>query len=422
MMSDAPRYAGEPSASEWTPGSVGLLLVSVVAIIFGPAGILLGTFSLFIEPLSLAFGWERAEVVVLVSVFGLAVAVTSPLKGWLIDRWGARRLMLISTALLAPLLMALAIVEQTWQVRVLFLVLGILTPGNMPYGKLLGAWFNRRRGMAYGLLGLGFGLGGPLGLFIGHLSIETWGWRGAWLVYGLLELLVALPLLYWLFREPAGQQEEAARSAELGVSASEAWRTATFWLVLVNQVLCVFVMSGIITHGVPMLVERGLSRAEGATVLAALSLGMTVSQPLMGGLMDRLQTPRVALPFALLALLGMLLFLHGGGLVELWLAVFLIGLGGGGESGTTKYFVARYFGLRRFSVIYGAVQPFTFAVSISFGAWLLGLLYDLTGSYAVAEWTLTVAFLLAALSLLGFRPYPEADPRPWAPLPTESRS
>lgn len=84
----------------------------------------------------------------------------------------------------------------------------------------------------------------------------------------------------------------------------------------------------------------------------------------------------------------------------------MIGLGGGGESGTTKYFIARYFGLRRFSVIYGAVQPFTFALSISLGAWLIGALYDQAGSYELAEWTLLGAFMLATLILLGFRPYP----------------
>lgn len=190
------------------------------------------------------------------------------------------------------------------------------------------------------------------------------------------------------------------------MSEFEAWRTPTFWLLLINQVLTVFVVSGVMTHGVPMLIERELTRGQAATVLSALSIGMVVSQPLMGGLMDRFQTPRVALPFALIAVLGMLIFESANGFGGLWLSIFLIGLGGGGESGTTKYFIARYFGLRRFSVIYGAVQPFTFALSISLGAWLIGALYDQAGSYELAEWTLLGAFMLATLILLGFRPYP----------------
>ncbi|WP_410965038.1 hypothetical protein, partial [Salmonella sp. SAL04286] len=88
---------------------------------------------------------------------------------------------------------------------------------------------------------------------------------------------------------------------------------------------------------------------------------MMLSQPLMGWLLDRVATPRVALPFALAAVLGMAWFLVGDTPSGLWLAVFLVGLGGGGESGTTKYLLMRYFGLRSFGVIYGSIQPFTFA-------------------------------------------------------------
>ncbi|KAF1068305.1 MAG: putative MFS-type transporter YhjX [Pseudomonas citronellolis] len=395
-------------AREFSPAALGVLVASVVAIMFGPTGILLNTFSLFIAPMSDDYGWDRAQVSLLVTFFGLAVAVTSPLKGWAIDRWGARRVMLVLTAALSVPLIGLALVQAVWQLYALFLLVGLLAPGNLPYGRILGLWYRRRLGMAYGLLGLGFGIGGPVGLFIGHQSLELWGWRGTYVAYGLLELGVALPLLAWLFRErPATPAPEAAPAPPVhGLSARQAWRGVSFWLVLLNQVLAVFVMSGVMTHGVPMLVERGLGRGEASAALSALWVGMMLSQPLMGWMMDRFATPRVALPFALLAVAGMAWFQHGGGGLALWLAVFMIGLGGGGESGTTKYLVMRYFGLRRFSVIYGSIQPFTFAVSISFGAWLLGWLYDRVGNYWLAEWVLSLAFAVAALSLLAFRPYP----------------
>lgn len=119
---------------------------------------------------------------------------------------------------------------------------------------------------------------------------------------------------------------------------------------------------------------------------------MMLSQPLMGWLLDRVATPRVALPFALAAVLGMAWFLVGDTPSGLWLAVFLVGLGGGGESGTTKYLLMRYFGLRSFGVIYGSIQPFTFALSISLGVYLLGWLYDRAEGYGTAEWVLLAAF------------------------------
>ena len=120
-----------------------------------------------------------------------------------------------------------------------------------------------------------------------------------------------------------------------------------------------FAVTGVMVHGVPLLQEHGLSREVATDVLAALWVGMIVSQPALGYLLDRYDTPRIALPFAVLAAIGLLLLLLGGPPALLWGAVFLIGLGAGGETGTTQYFVSRYFGLRHFSVIYGSIQPFT---------------------------------------------------------------
>ncbi len=159
---------------EFSATSGGVLLASVVAIMLGPTGILLNTFSLFIAPMSAEYAWDRAEVSLLVTLFGLAVAITSPLKGWLIDRWGARRTMLGLTAALSLPLLGLAAVNAVWQLYALFLLIGLLAPGNLPYGRILGLWFRHRLGVAYGLLGLGFGVGGPLGLLVGHQSLEAW--------------------------------------------------------------------------------------------------------------------------------------------------------------------------------------------------------------------------------------------------------
>ena len=286
------------------------------------------------------------------------------------DRWGARALVLPLTAALALCLASLALARSGWQLYLLFALLGLLTPGNIPYARILGGWFERRRGAAYGILGLGFGVGGPLALYLGSACIDAFGWRATFLVYGLLEGLLALPLLYALFRERPGDLPQALRppaDALPGATPGQAWRSADFWLIVGNLILGVFAVTGVMVHGVPLLQERGLSREVATDVLAALWVGMIVSQPALGYLLDRYDTPRIALPFALLAALGLLLLLLGGPPALLWGAVFLIGLGAGGETGTTQYFVSRYFGLRHFSVIYGSIQPFTFAIAISLG-------------------------------------------------------
>ncbi|HCK7349050.1 TPA: MFS transporter [Pseudomonas aeruginosa] len=394
------------TVGEFGVASCGVLLASVVGVIFGPTGLVISSFSLFIEPIAADLDWDRGQSALPVTLLGLAVALSSPLKGWLVDRWGARALVLPLTAALALCLASLALARSGWQLYLLFALLGLLTPGNIPYARILGGWFERRRGAAYGILGLGFGVGGPLALYLGSACIDAFGWRATFLVYGLLEGLLALPLLYALFRERPGDLPQARRmpaDALPGATPGQAWRSADFWLIVGNLILGVFAVTGVMVHGVPLLQERGLSREVATDVLAALWVGMIVSQPALGYLLDRYDTPRIALPFALLAALGLLLLLLGGPPALLWGAVFLIGLGAGGETGTTQYFVSRYFGLRHFSVIYGSIQPFTFAIAISLGSWLLGYFYDRAGSYAGSTLVLLGAFGVAAglLVMLG---------------------
>ncbi|ELK4866909.1 MFS transporter [Pseudomonas aeruginosa] len=410
-MSGVAREAMEdvapaPGVGEFGVASCGVLLASVVGVIFGPTGLVISSFSLFIEPIAADLDWDRGQSALPVTLLGLAVALSSPLKGWLVDRWGARALVLPLTAALALCLASLALARSGWQLYLLFALLGLLTPGNIPYARILGGWFERRRGAAYGILGLGFGVGGPLALYLGSACIDAFGWRATFLVYGLLEGLLALPLLYALFRERPGDLPQALRppaDALPGATPGQAWRSADFWLIVGNLILGVFAVTGVMVHGVPLLQERGLSREVATDVLAALWVGMIVSQPALGYLLDRYDTPRIALPFALLAALGLLLLLLGGPPALLWGAVFLIGLGAGGETGTTQYFVSRYFGLRHFSVIYGSIQPFTFAIAISLGSWLLGYFYDRAGSYAGSTLVLLGAFGVAAglLVMLG---------------------
>nr|WP_265332419.1 MFS transporter [Pseudomonas aeruginosa] len=284
-------------------------------------------------------------------------------------------------------------------------LLGLLTPGNIPYARILGGWFERRRGAAYGILGLGFGVGGPLALYLGSACIDAFGWRATFLVYGLLEGLLALPLLYALFasdRRPAAGAAPASRRA----ARSDARPGLALGGLLADR-----------RQPDPRRVRRHWRDGAWRAAVAGARPVAGSRHRRAGGAVGRhdrfatgaglpagpLRHPAHRLAVRLLAALGLLLLLLGGPPALLWGAVFLIGLGAGGETGTTQYFVSRYFGLRHFSVIYGSIQPFTFAIAISLGAWLLGYFYDRAGSYAGSTLVLLGAFGVAAglLVMLG---------------------
>ncbi|MBY6242329.1 MFS transporter [Methylosinus sp. Sm6] len=397
------------SLTEFSLSATGVLIVSIIGVMLGPTGFMLNSFGLFIQPMSDEFGWDRTEASSMITLFGLSVALGSPVKGWLMDRYGLRPMLLLLTFLLALAISALASAENGLAIRSLFCFIGLLAPGNLPYGKIIGMWFTHRRGLAYGLFGLGFGLGGVFSLVVGRWCVDTFGWRQSYLFYGGAELVVAAPLIWLLFHEPrrpwSTADDRPLPDAHSGDTLVEAWLSARFWLVIGNLVLTVFVMSGLITHGVPLLIERGLSRTDAAATFSMLWIGMSLSQPVLGHLLDRFDTPRIVLPFAAVALAGLLLLQAGPENTLLPLAILLVGFGGGGESGSTQYFVSRYCGLRRFGVIYGSIQPFTFALSIGLGSYLLGYLFDQHGSYVAALWALDAALVVAIGLLLLLGPY-----------------
>jgi len=216
-----------------------------------------------------------------------------------------------------------------------------------------------------------------------------------------------VPLSIWWFHDPqtsaspGDSSEVSAEPASLsGASAVEAWTSRAYWQVVASLVLTIFVYIGVVTHGMAILTERGLSRATATTILSSISIGTMVAQPIIGYLIDRFDTPRVVVPFAAIAILGLFMLEHMTTPVTLIIAVAVLGLGAGGESGTTSYWVTRYFGLRNFSLIYGSIQPINLILATAVGPLILGKLADETGSYALNFHVMEGALIVAALLIL----------------------
>jgi MFS family permease len=103
----------------------------------GPTGLLATTYTLFIQPLSLQFGWSRTDASWPITVVGLTLALSSPAKGFLVDRFGPRALVLPLTLLLGLFTAALALANSSTWFYWLFAAIGLLTPGNVPFGRIL---------------------------------------------------------------------------------------------------------------------------------------------------------------------------------------------------------------------------------------------------------------------------------------------
>ena len=157
---------------------------------------------------------------------------------------------------------------------------------------------------------------------------------------------------------------------------------------------------GTTAHLVPMLVERGVAADRAAYLMPFVGVALTIGRIISGYLMDRFFAPYVVLVTLLAPAVAFLLFLIGLGPATAPVALFLFGLAFGAEMDVMAYFVSRYFGAKYFGQIHGYIFGI-FYIGAGPGPLLMGLAYDVFGSYRPALIVfLSAALLCSALMLL----------------------
>jgi len=389
-----------------------------LAMHFGP--IVVATFGVFLKPLSQEFGWSRAQISLAFSLSTLALTVAVPLIGRLVDRLGARKVILPAVLLFGLALMSLYFLTASlWHFYTIALLIAVTGGGTTPvsYSKVISCWFDQKRGLALGLAMAGSGLGAFIMAPLAQVLITTVGWRQTYVLLGLLAIGVTVPVVGLFLKEtpqmmgllPDGEMVAQAgvtkqSGQESGMSSHEAWHTGTFWLMLCAFFLLSVSFHGYIVHLVPLLTDRGVSAQSAALVVSLGAVGAVLGRVAVGYLLDRFFAPYVAIGFFCGFALGIFLLWSGavGGLV--FVAAVLVGLGLGAEFDLMAYMVSRYFGLRAFGEIYSyAFAAFTLGAVI--GPLLMGVSFDSTGSYSPVLGGFVVATLMAAGLMTQLGPY-----------------
>ena len=160
------------------------------------SGINFHGFGNFIIPLSKEFGWNRTVVSTIFSLARLEAGFIGPLEGWLVDRIGPRKLMLVGIPLMGLGFILLSRVNGLLTFMLVY-VLGV-TLGNSvgmhtPASAAVANWFTRKRGLAFGIMWSGVGLGGLMVPVLGW-AIEEFGWRQASVMVGIFVVVVGIPV------------------------------------------------------------------------------------------------------------------------------------------------------------------------------------------------------------------------------------
>ena len=405
-----------------------VVALSAVGLFLG-APIVVFSFSVFFKPMVADFHASRAAVSFAFSLANTMGALSIPFVGMAIDRFGAKRLIVVSTFFYGVVLCAaLWVGGSLWQLYLFYALLNVaMTAGSapVPYGVVISHWFNRYRGLALALAMMGIGIGSVVVPVVAQRFIAMFGWRSAFAIFGGAVLLVPLPVLAaWLQNDPEqrglkpdGEETETVSRlqprAKTGMSWHEIWHSSTFWLLL-----CIFSLAGASVHGVGLhmaaiFTDRGVSAARAATATSLVGAAVIVGRLCSGYLLDRMFAPRVAILFYSATALGIAILCTGINGNLAFAGAFLSGLGMGAEVETMAYMMSRYFGLAAFGTSYGVAFG-AFMISGSAGVLLMGAGYDRFHSYTAPLASFCVAMVLTTILLtrLGqYRYAVDAEPK-----------
>jgi MFS family permease len=394
-----------------------VVLAAAVGLFWGPP-VSVFSFPVFLKPIMREFHAGRAAVSLGFTLHLMAVAASAPLVGWLVDRYGSRRVILGATATFSSvLLLNKAFSANIWQFYFFCIALGLAANGvgPIPYGSVVSHWFDGRRGLALGLMMIGIGSGAMIMPSFALQLIAKFGWRAAYAILGGAVLLIALPVLAAFLREkpqdlgllPDGASPKDStvgrEAAAQGLSAQDAWRTGTFWLMVCAFFLVSASTQGCVVHLAAMLGDRGTSAQTAAFGSSLVGAALLLGRVGTGYLLDRLFAPHLAGVFFGGAALG-IGFLWLGTTPVAFAGGFLVGLGLGAEVDLIAYITSRYFGLRAFGRVYSSAFA-AFALAGALGPLIMGTGFDLTGSYRLPLMTFLVATLLAAVLVTRLGPY-----------------
>ncbi len=322
-----------------------VVLVSGIGLMLHYGPVISGTFGVFLKPLSEEFGWSRAEISLGFSLSTLVLSAALPIVGRLLDRFGARRVIVPSLLLFGLGVASFRILlPELWHFYAIYALLGVVGSGTTPvtFSKVISQWFDHRRGIALALIATGSSLGAFILPPFAQALLDAVGWRQAYFLLGLLVIAVTVPAVGLFLRDtpqmagppPDGERESpGAASAppvhEQGLSNREAWRSGTFWLIVVAFFLMSVSFHGCFIHLVPMLTDRGVPGRQAVLAISLLAVGSMTGRLCAGYLLDRFFGPPIAIALFGLATTGILLLWTGLGSGWAFLAATLLGGGNG---------------------------------------------------------------------------------------------
>lgn len=369
--------------------------------LFSIVGLALYGLPFFYDFMVTEFGWSRTTVT---SGNALSRLVVGPMfgfiAGWIVDRFGPRRLMLSGILMAGIALIGLSSMTSLWMFYLFYLInaLGNVCGGPLPNQVIMSRWFDKSRGKAMGFAYLGIGIGGAIVPLLAHWLTQRMGWHDALRTLGILVIVIAFPMAWFVKESPPSllQKDKDAPPAPIG----GIFKNSSFYLLAIGSMCSIAAVGGTNQHLKLFLsLDRGYVQGEVAKIISIVLASSIAGRLLMGWLADRYPKKYVMVLIYLLvaSAIPLLFFASTPGVIYLFAVVFGIGLGG--DYMIIPLMAVELFGLRVMGRLMGVILTAD-GVAEATSPMFVGYLYDLNKSYNAGFLFLIAMALLGACAVM----------------------
>jgi len=358
----------------------------------------------FFDFMTREYGWSRTIVT---SGNALGKLIVAPLfgffTGWLIDKYGPRRLMMAGVLMMGIALFGLSFSDSLplFYLFYLFNALGYLCGGPLPCQVLISRWFTKNRGKAMGIAYLGIGTGGALVPLIAAGLEKHYGWHNSLAVLGILVIIIAFPMVYFI--KGSEVKTEFKENIDSLVPIRKILTDRNFYLLALGSMCAIGTVGGINQHLKLYLRDLNFTQAQAAHVISLVLLSSLAGRVIMGWLADLIPRKYVMILIYMIVacVIPLLLVPDFPGRIYIFAVIFGIGLGG--DYMIIPLMAGDLFGVKALGRTMGIILVAD-GVAESLFPMLLGALYnDVTKSYSLG-FTVLICVALTGAIVVSFLP------------------
>jgi len=359
------------------------------------------TFGVFFKPLAEEFGWTRAMLSGVFSVFTIVYGVFGIVMGELTDRYGPRIVLTVGGLIMGLSLIMTSQVKDLWQFYIYYGILFAIGRGvgYVPLQSTTSRWFTAKKGFAMGIVAAGSGFGTLILSPVAAFLISAYSWRASYIIFGIITLAVVIGSAMLIRRSPedigllpygiasGGEKENSGRivtqEIEEGSTLRQAVGTIPFWLLLVIFISLLISLQMVMVHLIPYSTDIGIDKKVSAIFLGLLGGCSIPGRLIIGIIADRIGGKN-ALLICISAQIFCMFWLQVAEtprMIYLFTAIF--GFSYGGYVPLIPFLTEKFFGLRSLGVILGIIV-FAATTGGVIGPVLAGYIYDVSGSYRPA--------------------------------------